>query len=130
MIHSAVDKARFPKYTGTQKAELIKRWIDASNKLRGKNKKKIRKSFRDNGKQPKITNFMLKYGVHELLVYDVKVKDAYIVIDVVGDPNDFKATDKALNDVKKDLKPFVKGKIFTGFVDGVKKFIKKRGGKV
>ena len=32
--------------------------------------------------------------------------------------------------MKKDLKPFVKGKIFTGFVDGVKKFIKKRGGKV
>ena len=64
------------------------------------------------------------------MVYDVKVKDAYIVIDAVGDPNDFKATDKALKDIKKDLKRYVKGKIFTGFVDGVKKFIKKRGGKV
>jgi hypothetical protein len=35
-----------------------------------------------------------------------------------------------LEDIKKDLKPFVKGKIFTGFMPGVKKFIKQRGGKV
>ena len=127
---SAEDKARFPKYTGKQKAELIKRWIDASNKFLLKNKKKIKKSFEDNVNNPKITKFMSSYGYNELLVYDTKVKDAYIVIDAVGDPNDFKATDKALKDIKKDLKPFVKGKIFTGFVDGVKKFIKKRGGKV
>ena len=123
-------KKRFPLFTGKQKAELIKRWIDASNKFLLKNKKKIKKSFEDNVNNPKITKFMSRYGYNELLVYDIKVKDAYIVIDAVGDPNDFKATDKALNDIKKDLKPFVKGKIFTGFVDGVKKFIKKRGGKV
>jgi hypothetical protein len=48
----------------------------------------------------------------------------------VGNPNDYDATEKVLNQVKKDLKPFVKGKIFTGFAGGVKKFIKKRGGKV
>ena len=123
-------KKRFPLFTGKQKAELIKRWIDASNKFLLKNKKKIKKSFEDNVNNPKITKFMSSYGYNELLVYDTKVKDAYIVIDAVGDPNDFKATDKALKDIKKDLKPFVKGKIFTGFVDGVKKFIKKRGGKV
>jgi len=127
---SAEEKARFPKYTGKQKAELIKRWIDASNKFLLKNKKKIKKSFEDNVNNPRITKFMSKYGYNELLVYDVKVKDAYIVIDAVGDPNDFEATDKALDDIKKDLKPVVKGKIFTGFVDGVKKFIKQRGGKV
>ena len=123
-------KKRFPLFTGKQKAELIKRWIDASNKFLLKNKKNIKKSFEDNVNNPKITKFMSRYGYNELLVYDVKVKDAYIVIDAVGDPNDFKATDKALNDIKKDLKRYVKGKIFTGFVDGVKKFIKKRGGKV
>ena len=123
-------KKRFPLFTGKQKAELIKRWIDASNKFLLKNKKKIKKSFEDNVNNPKITKFMSRYGYNELLVYDVKVKDAYIVIDAVGDPNDFKATDKALKDIKKDLKRYVKGKIFTGFVDGVKKFIKKRGGKV
>ena len=127
---SAEDKARFPKYTGKQKAELIKRWIDASNKFLLKNKKKIRKSFEDNINNPKITTFMSKYGYNELLVYDVKVKDAYIVIDVIGDPNDFETTEKAIKDIKKDLKPVVKGKIFTGFADGVKKFLKKRGGKV
>ena len=123
-------KKRFPLFTGKQKAELIKRWIDASNKFLLKNKKKIKKSFEDNINNPKITKFMSSYGYNELLVYDVKVKDAYIVIDAVGDPNDFKATDKALNDIKKDLKPFVKGKIFTGFAGGVKKWIKQRGGKV
>ena len=127
---SAEDNARFPDYTGKQKADLIKRYIDASNKFLLSNKDSIKKSFMNNVNNPKITTFMSKYGYNELLVYDVKVKDAYIVIDAVGDPNDFKATDKALKDIKKDLKPFVKGKIFTGFVDGVKKFIKKRGGKV
>ena len=71
-------------------------------------KKKIRKTFEDNINNPKITKFMSKYGYNELLVYDVKVKDAYIVIDIVGDPNDYDATEKALNQVKKDLKPFVK----------------------
>ena len=124
------DKARFPKFTGKQKAELIKRWIDASNKFLLKNKKKIRKSFEDNVNNPKITTFMSKYGYNELLVYDVKVKDAYIVIDILGDPNDFEATESVLKKIKKDLKKYTKGKIFTGFADGVKKFVKQRGGKV
>ena len=127
---SAEEKARFPKFTGKQKAELIKRWIDASNKFLLKNKKKIRKSFQDNINNPKITTFMTELGYNELLVYDVKVKDAYIVIDILGDPNDFDATDKVLKKIKKDLKKYTKGKIFTGFADGVKKFVKQRGGKV
>ena len=124
------DKARFPKYTGKQKAELIKRWIDASNKFLLKNKKKIRKSFMDNVNNPKITAFMSKLGYNELLVYDVKVKDAYIVIDILGEPGDFEATESVLKKVKKDLKKYTKGKILTGFADGVKKFVKQRGGKV
>ena len=123
-------KKRFPLFTGKQKAELIKRWIDASNKFLLKNKKKIRKSFMDNVNNPKITAFMSKLGYNELLVYDVKVKDAYIVIDILGEPGDYDATDKVLKKVKKDLKKYTKGKIFTGFADGVKKFVKQRGGKV
>ena len=127
---SKEDTDRFPPYTNKQKADMIKRWIDASNKFLLKNKKKIRKAFMDNVNNPKITKFMSSYGYNELLVYDVKVKDAYIVLDIIGDPNDFEATESVIKKIKKDLKPFVKGKIFTGFVDGVKKFIKKRGGKV
>ena len=127
---SAEDKARFPKYTGKQKAELIKRWIDASNKFLLKNKKKIRKSFMDNVNNPKITTFMSSYGYNELLVYNVKIKDVYIVIDILGDPNDYEATESVLNKIKKDLKRYTKGKILTGFASGVKKFIKQRGGKV
>ena len=127
---SKEDTDRFPPYTNKQKAELIKRWIDASNKFLLKNKKKIKKSFEDNVNNPKITKFMSSYGYNELLVYDVKVKDAYIVIDIVGDPNDYDATEKSLKQVKKDLKPFVKGKIYQGFVSGVKMFVRRRGGKV
>jgi len=123
-------RERFPLFTGKQKAELIKRWIDASNKFLLKNKKKIRKSFEDNVNNPKITTFMSKYGYNELLVYDIKVKDAYIVIDILGDPNDYDATESVLKKIKKDLKRYTKGKIFTGFADGVKKFVKQRGGKV
>ena len=127
---SAEDNARFPDYTGKQKADLIKRYIKASNKFLLKMKKKIKKSFENNINNPKITKFMSSYGYNELLVYDVKVKDAYIVLDIVGDPNDFEATEKVLKQIKKDLKPYVKGKIYQGFADGVKKFVKQRGGKV
>ena len=109
---------------------MIKRYIDASNKFLLKHKKVIKKSFMDNVNNPKITTFMSKYGYNELLVYDAKVIDAYIVLDIVGDPNDFEGTDKTVNDIKKDLKRYVKGKIFTGFAGGVKKWIKQRGGKV
>ena len=123
-------KKRFPLFTGKRKADMIKRWIDASNKFLLKNKKKIKKSFEDNVNNPKITKFMSSYGYNELLVYDVKVKDAYIVIDIVGDPNDYDATEKSLKQVKKDLKPFVKGKIYQGFASGVKMFVRRRGGKV
>ena len=123
-------KKRFPMYTNKQKAELIKRYIDASNKFLLNNKKKINKSFMDNVNNPKITTFMSSYGYNELLVYDVKVKDAYLVLDALGDPNDFEATEKTIKEITKDLKPFVKGKIFTGFAGGVKKWIKQRGGKV
>ena len=124
------DKARFPKYTGKQKADLIKRWVKASNKFLLKMKKKIKDSFEDNINNPKITKFMSKYGYNELLVYDVQVKDAYIVLDIVGDPTDYDKTDEIVNQIKKDLKPYVKGKIFTGFSQGVRKFVKQRGGKV
>ena len=127
---SAEDNARFPDYTNKQKAELIKRYIDASNKFLLSNKDSIKKSFMNNVNNPKITTFMSKYGYNELLVYDIQVKDAYIVIDAVGDLNDFNTTEKVLKKIKKDLKPYVNGKIYTGFADGVKKFVKKRGGKV
>ena len=123
-------RKKFPLYTNKQKAELIKRYIDASNKFLLKNKKLIKKSFEDNVNNPKITKFMSKYGYNELLVYDVKIKDAYIVIDILGDPNDFEATESVLKKIKKDLKKYTKGKIFTGFADGVKKFVKQRGGKI
>ena len=127
---SKEDTDRFPPYTNKQKADMIKRYIDASNKFLLKNKKKIRKSFMDNVNNPKITTFMSSYGYNVLLVYDVKVKDAYLVLDALGDPNDFEATEAEIKKIKKDLKPFVKGKIFQGFADGVKKFVKQRGGKV
>ena len=127
---SKEDTDRFPPYTNKQKADMIKRYIDASNKFLLKNKKKIRKAFMNNVNNPKITKFMSSYGYNELLVYDVKVKDAYLVLDALGDPNDFEDTESVIKKIKKDLKPFVKGKIFTGFAGGVKKWIKQRGGKV
>ena len=109
---------------------MIKRYINASNKFLLANKTKIKKAFEKNVNNPKITTFMSSYGYNELLVYDVKVKDAYLVLDALGDPNDFEATESVIKKIKKDLKPFVKGKIFTGFAGGVKKWIKQRGGKV
>ena len=127
---SKEDTDRFPPYTNKQKADMIKRYIDASNKFLLKNKKKIRKTFEDNVNNPRTTKFMSKYGYNELLVYDIKIKDAYIVLDIIGDPNDFEATESTLKMIQKDLKPVVKGKVYQGFASGVKKFIKQRGGKV
>ena len=124
------DKKRFPKFTGKQKAQLIKRWIDASNKFLLKNKKKIKKAFWKNVNNPKITTFMSSYGYNELLVYDTQVIDAYVVLDIIGDPNDYDKTEKRMKRVMDGMKPYVKGKIHQGFASGVKKFIKQRGGKV
>ena len=124
------DKARFPKFTGKQKAELIKRWIDASNKFLLKNKKVIKKSFMNNVNNPKITTFMSSYGYNELLVYDVEVKDAYLVIDILGSANNYDKTERNLKRAKAGIKGYVKGKIYQGFADGVKKFINDRGGNV
>ena len=123
-------KDKFPPFTGKQKAELIKRYIDASNKFLLKNKKKIKKSFWNNVNNPKITTFMSSYGYNELLVYDTKVIDAYLVIDILGNQNDYEKTERNLKRAKDGIKPFVKGKILQGFASGVKKFIKQRGGKV
>ena len=123
-------KKRFPMYTNKQKAELIKRYIDASNKFLLKNKNKIKKTFQNNINNPKITKFMSQYGYNELLVYDTQVQDAYLVIDILGNQNDYEKTERNLKRAKDGIKPFVKGKIYQGFASGVKKFIKQRGGKV
>ena len=124
------EQKKFPLYNNKQKAELIKRWIDASNKFLLKNKKKIKDSFMKNVNNPKVTEKQSKYGYNELLVYDIKVKDAYIVLEALGDPDDFEHIQKQEKFIKKLLKPYVKGKIYSGFVSGVKKFVKQRGGKV
>jgi len=123
-------KDKYPPFTGKQKAELIKRYIDASNKFLLKNKKKIKKAFMNNVNNPKITTFMSKYGYNELLVYDTKVIDAYLVIDILGSANDYDKTERNLKRAKDGIKGYVKGKIYQGFASGVKKFINKRGGKV
>ena len=123
-------KKKFPPYDNKQKAELIKRYIDASNKFLLKNKKVIKKSFMNNVNNPKITTFMSQYGYNELLVYDTQVQDAYLVIDILGNQNDYEKTERNLKRAKDGIKPYVKGKIYQGFASGVKKFIKQRGGKV
>ena len=123
-------KDQFPPFTGKQKAELIKRYIDASNKFLLSNKNKIKKAFMDNVNNPRITKFMSKYGYNELLVYDTQVKDAYLVIDILGNKNDYEKTERNLKRAKDGIKPYVKGKIYQGFASGVKKFINQRGGKI
>ncbi len=84
----------------------------------------------DNVNNPKITKFMSQYGYNELLVYDTKVIDAYLVIDILGNANDYEKTERNLKRAKDGIKPYVKGKIYQGFASGVKNFIKQRGGKV
>tara|TARA_Y100001970_G_scaffold289885_1_gene421633 strand:+ start:1374 stop:2267 length:894 start_codon:yes stop_codon:yes gene_type:complete len=127
---SAEDNARFPDYTNKQKAELIKRYINASNKFLLANKKKIKTTFMNNVNNPKITTFMSKYGYNELLVYDTQVKDAYIVLDIIGNANDFEKSERNMKRAEDGIKGYVKGKIYKGFASGAKKFIKQRGGKV
>jgi len=127
---NAEEQEKFPLYSNKQKAELIKRWIDASNKFLLKNKKKIKDAFMKNVNNPKLTDKQSHLAYNELLVYDTKVKDAYIVLDALGNPDDFDHIDKQLKFIKKLLKPYVKGKIYSGFAGGVKKFVKQRGGKV
>ena len=124
------ERQQYPLYNNKQKADLIKRWIDASNKFLLKNKKKIKKSFMKNVNDPQVRNSKFTYGWNELLVYDVKVKDAFIVLDSLAASGDEEGLEKGLKHVKGILKPYVNGKIFQGFADSVKRFIKQRGGKV
>ena len=122
------ERQQYPLYNNKQKAELIKLWIDASNKFLLKNKKKIKDTFMKNINNPKTTTD--RYGWNELLVYDTKVKDAFIVLDTLATPGDHEGLEKSLKHVKGILKSYVKGKIYSGFSDVAKKFIKQRGGKV
>ena len=126
---SGEERKKYPLYNNKQKAELIKRWIDASNKFLLKNKKKIKKSFMKNVNDPQVRNSKFTYGWNELLVYDVKVKDAFIVLDSLAASGDEEGLESGLKHVQKILKPYVKGKIYQGFADSVKRFIKQRGGK-
>ena len=80
------EREQYPLYNNKQKAELIKRWIDASNKFLLKNKKKIRDGFMKNVNNPKVRDSRFTYGWNELLVYDIKVKDAFIVLDALAAP--------------------------------------------
>ena len=52
------------------------------------------------------------------------------LIDIIGNANDYDKTEKYLKRAKDGIKGYVKGKIYQGFADGVKKWIKQRGGKV
>ena len=124
------EREQYPLYNNKQKSELIKRWIDASNKFLLKNKKKIRDGFMKNVNNPKVRDSRFTYGWNELLVYDIKVKDAFIVLAALAASGDEEGLESGLKHVKGILKPYVKGKIFQGFSDAVKRFIKQRGGKV
>ena len=83
-----------------------------------------------NVNNPRVIQSKFTYGWNELLVYDVKVKDAFIVLDSLATPGDEEGLESGLKHVKGILKPYVKGKIYHGFADSVKRFIKQRGGKI
>ena len=119
---------QYPPLTNKEKAEYIKRWVDGSEKFLMKHKELIKKKFTNVVNKPQVKS--KNYGWNELVVYDIKIKDAFIVLDALASPGDHKELKKNLKDTQKILKPLVKGKIYTGSKDGVKKFIKQRGGKV
>ena len=65
----------------------------------------------------------LKQKVNQLTASVDKIR----AIDIMNPRN---VGGKGGKQARKELKKYTKGKILTGFADGVKKFVKQRGGKV
>jgi len=118
----------YPPLTNKQKQQYIKGWVDGSAKFLMKHKNLIKKKFANVVNNPQVKS--KTYGWNELVVYDIKIKDAFIVLDTLAPPGDVDRLEKNLKDTQKILKPLVKGKIHQGFSNAAKKFIKQRGGKV
>ena len=118
----------YPPLTNKQKQQYIKGWIDGCEKFLVKHKELIKKKFMDIVNNPK-TAFK-RYGWNELVVYDIKVKDAFIVLDAIAPTDNKTLLAHNLKRTEKRLKPYVTGKIYNGRENEVSKFIKQRGGRV
>ena len=87
--------------TTTNKKKTKKRETEkAKKKKRIKKKKKIRDGFMKNVNNPKVRDSRFTYGWNELLVYDIKVKDAFIVLDALAAPGDHEGLEKSLKKKK------------------------------
>ncbi len=126
----------YPELTGKEKAEYIKRWIDGWEKFLVKNKKKFIKHFGQEVIEHS-TGPGLHFGWNELVIYNIKIKDVFIVSDnysiqsggkVVGGEYIEDKTDK--KEIMKMAKKVAGGKVIWGKTAGVPGFIKSRGGVV
>ena len=124
--------------TGKEKQEYIKRWVDGWEKFLVKNKKKFIKHFGQEVIEHS-TGPGLHFGWNELIIYNIKIKDVFIVSDnwsiqgggrVVGGKyiEDKSKTDK--KEIMKMAKKVAGGKVVWGKTAGVSGFIKSRGGVV
>jgi len=124
--------------TGKEKAEYIKRWVDGWEKFLIKNKKKFIKHFGQEVKtQTHSSSSGMHFGWNELIIYNIKIKDVFIVSDnysiqgggrVVGGKyiEDKAKTDK--KEIMKMAKQVSTGKVIWGKTAGVPGFLKSRGG--
>ena len=132
--------------TGKEKAEYIKRWVDGWEKYLVKNKKRFIKYFGQEVKTQNVGSDRAHYGWNELIIYNIKIKDVFIVSDgfamsTIWDksPNlDLKRTShkkmmdsgnfKTKKEIMAAAKKVAGGKVIWGKKAAVRGFIKKRGG--
>jgi len=123
--------------TGKEKAEYIKRWVDGWEKFLVANKTKFIKHFGQEVIEHS-TGPGLHFGWNELIIYNIKIKDVFIVSDsyamsTVWDNWDGRTNMRASKySTKKEIMAAAKkvagGKVIWGKTAGVPGFIKSRGG--
>ena len=124
--------------TGKEKAEYIKRWVDGWEKFLVKNKKKFIKHFGQEVKTQAAGPGGTHYGWNELVIYNIKIKDVFIVSDAsvmrsVWDKyNDEDEYDdyKTKKEIMATVKKVAGGKVIWGKQSGVAGFLQTRGGLV
>ena len=115
--------------TGKEKARFIKLYIDEITKLMIKNKAAIKKEFGQ-----KVTSLSVDYSYawNEMVVSNIKIKDALVVSDshAIDSILNYNTKTKSKEEIMKDVNGAISGKAIWGKKSDIPGFIKSRGGNI
>ena len=115
--------------TGKEKARFIKLYIDEITKLMIKNKTAIKKEF---GQKVTALTKDYSYAWNEMVVSNIKIKDALVVSDshAIDSILNYNTKTKSKEEIIKDINTVISGKAIWGKLSDIPGFIKSRGGHI